>query len=179
SGVKLLGYIDPRGYEYAVVDLDLLVADVENPRIPIQESTLDTLLALVEEDADGLFALANDIVAMQGTSPSELFNVTRRGAQFIVKEGNRRIAARRLLRNPEQLKGHVSNAELDRWKRLSTEARHLPDNIVVVVGDDHEPWIDRRHLGPQGGIGVQQWRPQAKARRAERTRGTKDRTLSL
>jgi hypothetical protein len=68
---------------------------------------------------------------------------------------------------------------LDRWKRLSTEARRLSDDIVVVIGDDHEPWIDRRHLGPQGGVGVQQWRPQAKARRAERTRGTQDRTLSL
>jgi hypothetical protein len=179
SGIRPLGYTDPRGYEYAVVDIDLLVPDVENPRIPIQESTLDTLLALVEEDADGLYALAKDIVLMQGTSPSELFNVTRRSAQFVVKEGNRRIAARRLLRNPEQLKGHVSKAELDRWKRLSTEARSLPDDVVVVIGDDHESWIDRRHLGPQGGIGVQQWRPQAKARRAERTRGTKDRTLSL
>src|SRR5215831_32313 len=98
-GVRLLDYTDPRGYDYAVVDLDLLIPDSANPRIPVQESTLDTLLALVSQDADGLFALAKDIVEMAGTSPAELFNVSRLGGAFVVREGNRRIAARRLLRN--------------------------------------------------------------------------------
>lgn len=181
SGVKMLGYSDSRGYDYAAVDLDLLIPDPENPRIPIQESTLDTLLALVDEDADGLYTLAKDIVEMKGTSPSELLNVSRLGGSFVVKEGNRRIAARRILRNPEQLRGHVSKAELERWTRLAARegARSLSTEAIVVIGDDHDAWIDRRHLGPQGGVGVQQWRPQAKARREERSRGTKDRTLSL
>lgn len=181
TSVRMLGYTDPRGYEYAVVDLDLLIPDAENPRIPLQESTLDTILALVAEDSDSLYMLAKDIVEQKGTSPSELLNVTRFGGSFIVKEGNRRIAARRLLRNPEQLRGHVSKAELERWRRLagSGDAQGLATDVLVVIGEDHDAWIDRRHLGPQGGVGVQQWRPQAKARREERSRGTKDRTLSL
>lgn len=179
--VQMLAYRDHRGYEYAVVDIDLLIPDPENPRIPIQESTLDTLVALHEKDADGLFTLAKDIVEMEGTSPSELLNVTRSGGAFVVREGNRRIAARRILRNPEQLRGHVTGAELDRWRRLAaqSDAKKLPKEILVVVGDDHDEWVDRRHLGPQGGRGVQQWDPAAKARRAEQRRETKDRTLSL
>ena len=82
----MLGYTDPRGFEYAVVDLDLLIPDPENPRLPVQESTLDSILALQGQDPDGLFALAKDIVALAGTSPSELLSVSRVGAAFVVRE---------------------------------------------------------------------------------------------
>jgi hypothetical protein len=99
-GVKMLNYTDPRGFQYAVVDIDLLIPDSENPRIPAQESELDTVFALLEENAEGLYALAKDIVEMKGTSPTELLNVSPLGNSFVVKEGNRRITARRILRNP-------------------------------------------------------------------------------
>lgn len=44
SLIRKLGYTDPRGYEYALIDLDALIPDPQNPRIPIQESALATLL---------------------------------------------------------------------------------------------------------------------------------------
>jgi hypothetical protein len=179
--VRILDYKDPRGYSYAEVDLDLLIPDPENPRIAIQESSLETILALLREDADGMYALARDLVKMRGTNPAELLNVSPFGGSFVVKEGNRRVAVRKLLRNPEQLRGHVSDAELQRWVRLSRtdNARKLPTTYLVVIGEDHEPWVDRRHLGPQGGVGVSQWNTQAKARRDERRRGVRDRSLAL
>jgi len=179
--VRMLDFRDPRGYAYAEVDLDLLIPDPENPRIPIQESSLETVLALVRQDPDGLFNLARDIVRLRGTNPAELLNVKPFGGSFVVKEGNRRVAVRKILRNTEQLRGHVSEAELDRWTRLSRtdNARKLPLTALVVIGEDHEAWVDRRHLGPQGGVGVAQWNPQAKARRESRRRGVKDRALSL
>jgi hypothetical protein len=179
--VRMLDFKDPRGYSYAEVDLDLLIPDPENPRIPIQESSLETVLALVRHDPDGLFNLARDVVKMRGTNPAELLNVKPFGGSFVVKEGNRRVAARKILRNPEQLRGHVSDAELDRWTRLSRldNARKLPVTALAVIGEDHEAWVDRRHLGPQGGVGVAQWNPQAKARREARRRGVKDRALVL
>jgi hypothetical protein len=70
---------------------------------------------------------------------------------------------------------------VERWKRLAEDqkARELPDRLLVVIGPDHEAWIDRRHLGPQGGVGVVPWNPQAKARRDAQRKGTKDRTLAL
>ena len=179
--VRMLDYRDPRGFTYAEVDLDLLIPNAENPRIPIQESALETVLALLQQDPDGLYNLARDIAHMRGTNPAELLNVTRFGGSFVVKEGNRRIAARKILRNPEQLRSHVSDAELERWTRLarSENAKKLPTRALVVIADDHEAWVDRRHLGPQGGVGVSQWNPQAKARREERRRGVRDRTLAL
>jgi hypothetical protein len=179
--VRRLDYKDPRGYEYALIDLDLLIPDPINPRIPNQESVLDTIVALVREDSDALFALGTDLVDMRGGNPAELLNVTPREDGFVVKEGNRRLVARKLLRNPEVLRGHASDAEVQRWTRLSRngEAQKLPRRLLCVIGDDHEPWIDRRHLGPQGGIGVEEWNPQAKKRRDMQRGGAADRTLLL
>lgn len=174
--VKMLGYTDPRGYEYALIELEALVPDFNNPRIPSQDSALESMLRLMSEDADGMYNLATDIVENSGTNPAELTNVTAMNGTFVVREGNRRLTVRKLLRNPEQLKGHVSEAEVKRWKRLSEDARakSLPSGLVCVIGEDHDAWVDRRHLGPQGGRGLQQWDTEAKRRRDQRRSGAKD-----
>jgi hypothetical protein len=183
--VRKLGYTDPRGYEYALIDLDALIPDPQNPRIPIQESALATLLELLKQDAEGLFNLATDIIEQRGTNPAELLNVSpvpgASTALFVVREGNRRVAARKLLRNPEQLRGHVKDAELRRWIGLANtpEAGALPQVMVAVIGGDHEHWVDRRHLGPQAGRGLVAWDTEAKRRRDQRRTGTRDLSLQV
>lgn len=181
KGVKPLGYMDERGYEYAVVDIDLLIPNTSNPRIPVKSSLLETVIALLEDDADGLFNLAKDIVELQGTDPGQLLNVSPLDDSFVVMEGNRRTAVRKLLRNPEMLRGQVSDQELTRWQKLSRQdnAKTLPSALLVAVGEDHEDWVDRRHLGHQEGVGTYDWKAEARARRAERQTGTMDRTLAL
>lgn len=177
----MIGYKDPRGYDYAVADLEALVPDPENPRLPLQSSSLDTILALLGEDPDGLFTLAKDLVSLHGSNPAELLNVTPVDDLLVVKEGNRRLVARKILRNPEQLRGRVSEKELDRWKKLSKseDAKKLPKEVLIVIGADHDEWVARRHLGPQGGVGVADWDTKAKARHLARRRGVQDRALSL
>lgn len=178
ASVRKIGYRDHRGYEYAEVHLDCLVLDPQNPRIDAQESSLETLLALVKEDPDGLFNLAKDIVAMRGTNPGELPNVTPVGdSSFVVREANRRLAARKILKNPELLKGHLPDTEIRRWLKLAEteDAKRIPATALVVIGDNHEAWVDRRHLGPQSGVGLIPWNPEAKRRRDQRRRsGAKD-----
>lgn len=180
-GVRPIGYKDHRGYEYALADLDALTPDPENPRIPIQGSTVDTMIALLKKDADGLFNLAKDLVNLQGSNPAELLNVSPADDTLVVKEGNRRVAAQKILRNPELLRGHVSDAEYGRWKKLAKNegVKKLPTSLLVVIGQNHDEWVARRHLGPQGGVGVADWDPQAKARHGARRRGVKDRALEL
>lgn len=179
--IRKIGHRDPRGYEYAVAHLDVLIPDPENPRLPLQSSSLETILALLADDADGLFNLAKDLVNLSGTNPAELLNVTSVDGLLVVKEGNRRLVAQKILRNPEQLRGRVSDKELDRWKKLSKteQAKKLTDQLLVVIGENHDEWVARRHLGPQGGVGVADWDTKAKARHAARRKGVKDRALTL
>ncbi|HYI08465.1 MAG TPA: hypothetical protein VEK57_05310 [Thermoanaerobaculia bacterium] len=179
--MRRIDYNDPRGYEYWDVDIDLLVPDPENPRIPPQESSnLEIMLAMFRNNPSGLYRLAEDL-AKVGTNPAELLNVTRLGPKlFLVKEGNRRLTVRKLLRNPEQLKDHVSPAELRRWKKLSSRVTsELSTRQLVVVGSDHEPWVFRRHQGYQDGIGVDGWDPEAKSRHAQKKLGRHNRATVL
>lgn len=180
--VKKLAVDDPRGYQYLVVPLDLLLPDTVNPRIQPQETPLDAILALIDENAEGLYALAKDIVELKGVSPGELLNVTPTAdGYYVVKEGNRRVAAQKILLNPEQLRGHVPTKELERWKKLAKMpgAQGLPRQAICVSGEDHDPWIVRRHQGPQGGVGVSSWTAEAKARHARDSLGKEDRALKL
>src|SRR6185503_8290799 len=136
SGVKIIPVPEKRAYKYALVDIDRLIPDPENPRIAIQESSLDTILALVHSDTSGTYKRAEDMLEMGGTNPAELLSVSAVGRDFLVKEGNRRIAVRRLLRNPEQLRGHGLDSSVPAWVRLSQkrEARDLPGQVLVVIG---------------------------------------------
>lgn len=160
-------YRDPRGYQYAEIAIDALNLDAENARTDPQESSLDALVALIKDDADGLFTLAHDIVREKGTNPGELPHVTPTDDGYVVREANRRLACRKILRNPEQLRDHVSDDEFKRWSELAKNenAKALPDKMLVVLGGNHEVWIDRRHLGKQSGAGLVEWNYVAKLRR--------------
>ena len=179
--IQKVDFVDPRGYEYFDVDIDVLIPDPENPRIPPQEMvTLETMLALFRKNPNGIYKLAKDLAEL-GTNPAELLNVTRLSdALFLVKEGNRRLTAQKLLRNPEQLKGHVTSAELRRWHDLAKAVTpQLSFRQLVVVGESHDPWIVRRHQGSLEGVGVEPWGPEAKARHAEKKLGKRNRAMAL
>ena len=179
--IRRVDYVDPRGYEYFDVDIDVLVPDPENPRIPPQEfETLETMLAIFRRSPNGLFKLAEDL-AKVGTNPAELLNVTRLSDHlFLVKEGNRRLTARKLLRNPEQLRGHVTPGELRRWQKLATRVTpQLSTRQLIVVGENHDPWVFRRHQGYLEGVGVDQWDREAKFRDQLKKLGKRNRAMAL
>lgn len=178
---KLLNYTDPRGFEYAVVDLSLLVPDNENPRIAPQADSPTALVELLTLHPEEMLELGKDIIEMKGTSPNELVCVERSNGHFVVREGNRRIAARQLLQNPHRVRGRVPDEMYNRWVKLSEHkgVDGLPNEFLVVISTEHDPWIDRRHMGSQGGVGVISWDAIAKRRRALHRTGKKDLVLGL
>ncbi|GAB1345066.1 hypothetical protein [Gemmatimonas sp.] len=178
---KLLNHTDPRGFEYAVVDLSLLIPDNENPRIAPQADSPSALVELLTLHPEEMLELGKDIIEMGGTSPSELVCVERENGHFVVREGNRRIAARQLLQNPHRIRGRVPDEMYNRWVKLSEHKSvgALPHEFLVVISTEHDPWIDRRHMGSQGGVGVIGWDAIAKRRRALHRTGKKDLVLGL
>ncbi len=179
--IRRVDYVDPRGYEYFDVDIDVLVPDPENPRIPPQEFVeIETMLAVYRKKPEGLFKLAEDL-AKVGTNPAELLNVTRLTDRlFVVKEGNRRLTARKILRNPEILRDHVTPSEFRRWQKLSSKVTgQLSTRQLIVVGENHDHWTTRRHHGYQGGVGVDGWDREAQARDVLRKLGKRNRGFAL
>lgn len=72
--IRRVDYMDHRGYEYFDVDIDVLVPDPENPRIPPQEfAQTETMLAVYRRNPAGLYKLAADLAKI-GTNPAELLS---------------------------------------------------------------------------------------------------------
>ena len=141
------------------LDIDKLFLDEKNPRIPLDKRKLsqDELVAYV---ADSYFALAiAESIAAHQFFPSEpLIAIPgKKSDEYIVVEGNRRLAALKLLLHPDLRDKLRSRKE---WDALS--ASNSPKKVPVVVVDkrrDVAPIIGYRHIS-----GIQQWDADAKAR---------------
>lgn len=145
------------------VALEYLLLDPENPRLPEsvardQQSMLDYIAEttaieeLMEAIAENDFFLGEPVIVVPAKYPQE--------GKFIVVEGNRRLTAVKLLKDPS----HCSSPG-ERMRAISKDAKHKPTELPVVersARSDVLPYLGFRHI-----TGVKQWEPLAKARYIE------------
>lgn len=148
-----------------------LLLDGSNPRIASTESQRDILRELIRDQGDKIAALAESIVQM-GLNPSERLLVMESEetkGRFIVLEGNRRLAALRILSTPSILSG--LEVPLPLKKRLESIAANFvkkkvePIQVFVVPNREAAAnWISLKHTGENGGRGTVAWSGVATAR---------------
>jgi hypothetical protein len=83
---------------------------------------------------------------------------------YIVREGNRRLCAMQLLRDPDRAE---KPAERKAYRKLADGGRSIPDNIPAVIFREKvraRVWMSVKHEGHQGGIGTVTWGSGEKAR---------------
>lgn len=136
-----------------------MLLDPDNPRIPptAKPFTQPELIAeLVLHD--DVHDLASNI-QMNGFFPTEPLVVVKESGKFVVVEGNRRLAACKLLVNPD-----LAPTEYQaKFRQLSSAVQPgLFNAIPVVVAPNREstiPVIIARHTSPQ----IQRWEPAMQA----------------
>jgi hypothetical protein len=136
----------------------------DNPRLTeVIEGQRDLIRAIVENQKDKLLKLAADIVE-NGLNPSDRPLVVQAPgdpSRYIVLEGNRRVAAVRILESPDVIDGAVSPTLDKRFRTLSREYLSDPiDSVDCVVFDSIEEadhWRELRHTGENEGAGVVGW----------------------
>ncbi len=142
-----------------------LMLDTENPRLAEgQRSQPETILAMLRAEGPKTLALAKSI-SEEGLSPMERLLVMPAPAdpmRFIVLEGNRRLTALRMLGEPAVAEAELSPAQLRNLRKWSAAYRERGEieTVSCVVFDSRSEanvWIDRRHRGDQGGVGVVRW----------------------
>lgn len=148
----------PSSGQISRVPVDALHFDPTNPRLP---ATIDggdegQVLRWMLEDA-GLTDLMRSIASQGFFAGEPLLVVERTDAGFTVVEGNRRLAALRLLRDPS-----LATARPKAVAAVAEGARHRPEDVPVIVFDDADDIVD--YLGYRHVTGVKQWEPLAKAR---------------
>lgn len=153
---------EPDGRETELIPVDRLSLDPENPRLPEGGGTedQDQLVEFVAEEYDAL-KIAESL-ARYGYFPSEPLIAIEEDDGYVVVEGNRRLAALKLLRS-EELRDRLELQEAERWDRVAEVA--TDQDLEVVPVDvrpsrvDVAPVLGFRHIS-----GIEPWDPWAKAR---------------
>jgi hypothetical protein len=148
--------------EYQTIPVGQLLLDVENPRHEPVRSQRDAIAAVISGQRQRLVVLANDI-AQNGLSPIDRMLVVKSGRNFVVVEGNRRLAAIKLLANPGLAAGTPVAAAISRVASNAT----LPAKVDCSVAPsraDAEHWLELRHTGMGEGAGIVPWNTLAKHR---------------
>lgn len=161
------------------IDDDILVTklslDCSNPRHPQQSTQRDIIRWMTEGTGrigDKLLALARDI-ASYGLNPAERVMVvadSMKPGEYTVIEGNRRVAAVKLLNNPS-LAPTIQWAE--RFKKIQKGAAVSAKSLRCTIfesPDEAYHFIELKHLGESGGAGVVPWDTEQQARHSLRAR---------
>ncbi|HEY7285065.1 MAG TPA: hypothetical protein VH497_06475 [Vicinamibacterales bacterium] len=153
-----------------------LLLDEQNPRIEQPNAGQQRALQALAHHLDRkLLKLALDIVE-NGIDPSNLpivLPVVGTPARYVVLEGNRRLAALKVLENPDTVSDAVKPTVLKALRRLSKTYQSNPiDTIECVVVRDRDAarhWIELRHTGLNEGAGIMPWGSDEAARYKSRT----------
>lgn len=151
---------------YIELKVEQLFLDHENPRLGGGvQSQREAIQRILDDQKEKLAALAESI-AEDGLSPIDPLLVLQPTAKepdkYIVLEGNRRVAALKLLANPTQLSGvQIDQALKKRFERIAAGGRSNKVKsitcYVIAKREDSRLWLFLRHTGENGGKGLTKW----------------------
>lgn len=144
------------------IGIESLLLDPLNPRHEAVTGQSEAIGAIIDEQGPKLTQLAKHI-AEHGLNPLDRVLVYKSGKNYVVLEGNRRIAALKLLNNPALADGTPLASEI---RKIAAKAHSPKDVECSVVGSREaaKPWLVLRHSGEQEGRGVVPWNAVASAR---------------
>lgn len=154
----------PTEHEDRLVSVNALHFDPINPRgEPEQDEVrIRNAFAVLPET----LMLATHI-AEHGQNPLDRLGVVEHPklpGHYIVREGNRRLAATQLLRDPQRA---PTPSLQKQYQRLMKEGRPVPDELRVVLFHEKPKarvWMSVKHEGEQNGLGTKPWGAAEKAR---------------
>lgn len=146
------------------INIAELVNYFENPRHAIANSEEDTLKKLFEAVGNQyMLNLAEDVQKNGLLGNQQIVVVYAEEAnKYVVYEGNRRVAAIKLLLNPDWF-SFLDRATIDKAKRIG-QLGGVPEVISCYVTDEQEAFfiMERLHSGEDKGRGIKQWTPREK-----------------
>lgn len=170
--VEELLELSQQEHEVTMIPVDQLHFDPQNPRL---------LRSLHGEDEEKVLRWMLDVanvtelmgsIGEQGYFSGEpLMCTPRHDGGFTVVEGNRRLAAVRLLRNPG-----TAPVRKNAVAEVSRSANFKPDQLPAIVYGNREEVLG--NLGFRHVTGIQPWPPLAKARYVQQLRTTLPEGLS-
>lgn len=120
-------------------------------------TTRELINALLDLDAAKQLNIARDIAESGTLSPFELPGVVVEDGLYVVVEGNRRIAALKMLKSPDL----IDDAAIrKRVEGIIAANGTGPDEVTCSLfesREDSKRWIELRHTGENEGRGLSPW----------------------
>lgn len=155
------------------LNLDELQLDLKNPRFDGLANQREALQKIVQSQGSKLVNLAEDIME-NGMSPAHRMLVVKAPGKssksYVVMDGNRRLAALRILANPSVLYGlsGVGDLTAQKLRKLakdfSLDSVQPFDAFACRSESEARHWIEAIHTGENDGRGVVSWDGIATAR---------------
>lgn len=159
-------------YERELIPLARLRLNDENDRHGPLPSEHECMQWLLTHHPEHMINLARNI-AEHGLSPIDAILVLPAGenapGDYEVWEGNRRVAALKLLDDPNRCHDRKLRERFTNIRGSATVP--LPQEVECTVApsvEEAERLIELRHQGPQEGIGTVSWDPKQKSRHQQR-----------
>jgi hypothetical protein len=148
-----------------------LVLDHDNPRITHADGQQEALQKIVKDQKTKLVKLAQSI-AEKGLNPMDRLLVLRthtKPERFIALEGNRRVAAFKLLTNPSVMSGldmpEPMKKLIERAAEGFAKTRIEPISCFEMASrQEGDYWLELRHKGENQGMGIVDWTTVASGR---------------
>lgn len=141
------------------IKINSIINYFENPRHAIGATEEDTLKKLFEAVGNQyMLNLASDIQKHGLLGSQQIVVVfSEETKKYVVYEGNRRVAAIKLLLHPEKF-AFLDKSTIDKAKKIAQEGE-TPSTLKCYVTDEEEALfiMERVHSGEDKGRGVKQW----------------------
>lgn len=139
------------------IHIDSLLLDELNPRIGNGKDQIECLNRIADF-GETFFNLARDI-AERGITIEPIV-IYPSGNKYIVKDGNRRIAAIKLLHHYDLCEKSAYRLKLQALAELAEQNGNLLEEVECYFSDSQDAisdYIWRSHTGENGGIGHKDW----------------------
>ncbi len=164
------------------IKLSNLFLDLQNPRYEEQKSQNEALNTIAREQGNKLMVLLKDIID-NGLNPSDIPIVMpdpSKDTGYVVLEGNRRIAALKLFKEPSIL---VNTTQRKKYRKLhDNHKKTIPQSIECLVVNSRKEanlWIERKHEGEMNGAGTVRWDSVQKGRFLANKSGKDSKVIQL
>ncbi|GAB2028158.1 hypothetical protein [Lactovum odontotermitis] len=146
---------------------------IDNPRTESAKNSFDEIKKLYGETQTSRKQLMNlaESIAVKGYDSTEAIIVVSENNKYVAYDGNRRVAALKLLLNYDNF-DFLADSDIKILKKLS-EGSVIPNSVEVVIKSKNDAldYMQRVHGGQQEGIGHTDWSSENKRRFYERRGG--------
>lgn len=144
---------------YKQVSITRLILNPENDRFEPVENEKLALEMMLNKLGSKIYVLAADIVK-RGLSPKPFYVVSFNN-KYVVKDGNRRTTAIKLLARPRLIDAKKYPSLRIKFEKL--HKRYIQNPIKSILCYDYsdnlvaDNWVELEHTGEQKGIGTVEW----------------------